>query len=170
MTAGRLAKEKEAYGHHGPSSWQQQQQQQQQFGAFGPGPAALGGMGGGGGTAQGLRRFSGSEGDRSGSGDIPAVMENEVWLCITLIWMKRVDKEGMPVDGLKKRGGYIWLVDLERNKFNSTNLGPSGGKPAPRDGPNPSGVLVHRDGGRVPEPQQLKTPEGSERGTVCRDN
>ncbi|THU93038.1 hypothetical protein K435DRAFT_861879 [Dendrothele bispora CBS 962.96] len=39
---------------------------------------------------------------------------------------------------------------------------PSGGKPAPRDGPNPSGVLVHRDGGRVPEPQQPETPEWPE--------
>ncbi|THU75529.1 hypothetical protein K435DRAFT_880653 [Dendrothele bispora CBS 962.96] len=68
MTAGRLVKEREAYGHHGPSSWQQQQQQQQQFGAFGPGPAAVGSMVGGGGPAQGQRRFSGSERDRSGSG------------------------------------------------------------------------------------------------------
>ncbi|THU80825.1 hypothetical protein K435DRAFT_809567 [Dendrothele bispora CBS 962.96] len=36
------------------------------------------------------------------------------------------------------------------------------GKLAPRDGPNPSGVLVHRDGGKVPEPQQPETPAGPE--------
>ncbi|THU75992.1 hypothetical protein K435DRAFT_879882 [Dendrothele bispora CBS 962.96] len=38
--------------------------------------------------------------------------------------------------------------------------GSSGRKPAPRDNPNPSGVLVHRDGGR--EHQQPEMSEGPE--------
>ncbi|THU76972.1 hypothetical protein K435DRAFT_812885 [Dendrothele bispora CBS 962.96] len=51
--------------------------------------------------------------------------------------MRMEDKKGMRVAGLKKRRGCIWLVGLGHNK-------------------------VHRDGGRVPEPQQPETPEGPE--------
>jgi len=72
MSPGRLAKEREAYGmynQHGPSAYPQQgpgPQGQGQFGAFGPGPAAVGA----GGHVPGQRRYSGnSEGtfsDQSG--------------------------------------------------------------------------------------------------------
>ncbi|THU76974.1 hypothetical protein K435DRAFT_812887 [Dendrothele bispora CBS 962.96] len=67
---------------------------------------------------------------------------------------RREDKEGMRVDGVRRR---MYLAGGP-----GAQQGPSGDKPAPRDGPTPSGVLVHRDGERVPEPQQPEMPEGPE--------
>ncbi|THU93051.1 hypothetical protein K435DRAFT_840384 [Dendrothele bispora CBS 962.96] len=165
MMAGRLAKEREAYGHHGPSARQQQQQPQgggggTQFGA-GPGPAAVGSMVGGGGPAQGQRRFSGSEGDGSGSGSGGRYSGAGYEERGMVVWHNPdMDEEG-------GQGGYAggWSEEARRMSLAGrpgAQQGPSGGKPAPRDGPNPSSVLVHRDGGRVPEPQQPETPEGLE--------
>ncbi|THU93043.1 hypothetical protein K435DRAFT_861883 [Dendrothele bispora CBS 962.96] len=76
-----------------------------------------------------------------------------------------IHNSGMDEEG--GRGGFAggWSEEARRMYLAGgpgTQQGPSGGKPAPRDGPNPSSVLVHRDGGRVPEPQQPETPEGPE--------
>ncbi|THU80834.1 hypothetical protein K435DRAFT_491695 [Dendrothele bispora CBS 962.96] len=106
-------------------------------------------------------------------GGILAVKGNEVWSDIILIWTRRVDKEGgqggwtRRVDKEGGQGGYAggWSEEARRMSLAGrpgAQQGPSGGKPTPRDGPNPSSVLVHRDGGRVPEPQQPETPEGPE--------
>ncbi|THU87506.1 hypothetical protein K435DRAFT_341471 [Dendrothele bispora CBS 962.96] len=63
------------------------------------------------------------------------------------------DKEGMRVDGVRKS---------RRMYLPGAQQGASGGRPAPRDNPNTSVVMLHRDGERVPKHQQPKMPEGPE--------
>ncbi|THU93047.1 hypothetical protein K435DRAFT_800015 [Dendrothele bispora CBS 962.96] len=108
------------------------------------GPAVGGSMVGGGGPAQGQRRLSGSEGDRNGSGSGGRT--------------GREDKEGMRMDGL----GKSRRINLTGGP--GAYQGTSSGKPAPRDNPNPSGVLVHRDGGSLVLDEQLRNGKGGSDG------
>ncbi|THU87510.1 hypothetical protein K435DRAFT_804252 [Dendrothele bispora CBS 962.96] len=102
--------------------------------SFGPGPVSVGG--GKRGLAQRRSRVSGSEGDRSGSG------------IRFLIWTRKEDNEDMRGDRVRK-SRRIYLAGGPGAQQRA-----SGGKPAPRDNSNPSGVLLHRDEGRIPKPQQ----------------
>ncbi|THU93056.1 hypothetical protein K435DRAFT_861892 [Dendrothele bispora CBS 962.96] len=94
-----------------------------------------------------------------GSIQVLAVMDvNEVWSYIMLVWTRMLDKEGMWMDGVEEATRRrMYLAGGP-----GAQQGPSEGRPAPRDNPNTSGVLVHRDGERVPEPQQPETLEGPE--------